>query len=452
MMAVSILTTAAGGHAMAQSGMLNGQYRHDLRDAIDAHLEKSLPRWFEIYKTCHENPELSLQEKESAARLAKLFREAGIEVTEGVGGHGVGGVLKNGGGPTVLIRGDMDALPIIEETGLPYASKVKVELGDGSHVGVMHACGHDMHQTVLAGTAQTLFALKDRWKGTVVFIAQPAEEIGTGARMMIEDGLFDRFPRPDCCIALHVNHEMKTGTVGYTSGWVWANVDSVDITIFGKGGHGAFPHGAVDPIVTAAQVVNALQTIVSRRLNPLDNAVVTVGSIHAGTKHNIIPATAQLQVTVRTFTDEVRKEVLDSIRRITVETAKANGCPREPRVVVRDDEFTPAAYNDPELAAKSAEVFRRVIGEENVFERPASMGGEDFGRFARHLGVPGFMFVLGVVDEDRFEAAKKPGAEPLPTVHSAKFRTDPLPTIRTGVSCMTHLALSLLEPASEPRR
>ncbi len=414
------------------------------RSAVNRFVQANENRWLELYKTCHAAPELSSHEQESSARLARLFRDAGIAVTENVGGYGVVGLLKNGDGPTVLIRGDMDALPIVEETGLPFASKVKVELGDGSHVGVMHACGHDMHMTILAATAQSLAELKDHWKGTALFVAQPAEEIGQGARLMIEDGLFKRFPKPDQCIALHVSHELKTGTVGYTPGWVWANVDSVDIFIHGKGGHGAYPHGSVDPIVTAAQTILALQTIVSRRLNPLDRAVVTVGSVHAGTKHNIIPDTATLQLTVRTFTDDVRTQVLDSIRQIATDTAKAAGCPKPPEVVVRNADHTPASFNDPELASHAVNLFRQILGDENVLERPPSMGGEDFGRFAKTAGVPGFMFVLGVVEPERFASSQRPGGDPLPTVHSAKFQTDPEPTIRTGVRCMTNLAISLL--------
>lgn len=411
---------------------------------VDKQIVKSLKTWIDRYKTCHTHPELSNQEKESSARVADAFKKLGFDVITNIGGYGVAGVLKNGDGPTLLIRGDLDALPIVEETGLPFASTVKIELGDGSHVGVMHACGHDMHQTILVATAQTLDALKDQWKGTVVFIAQPAEETGEGARRMIEDGLFKKVPKPDDCIALHVSHELESGTVGYTPGWVWANVDSVDITIHGKGGHGAYPHAAIDPIVTAAQVIIELQTIVSRRINPLDQAVVTVGSIHAGTKHNVIPDEAKLQLTVRSFTDSVRKELLDSIKRITVETSRAMGCPRDPDVVVRDREFTPAAYNDPKLTAHAVEVFQRLIGEKNVLQRPPSMGGEDFGVYAKTLGVPGFMFVLGVVEPGRFEASQKPGGAPLPTVHSAKFQIDIEPTLRTGVRCMTSLALSLL--------
>lgn len=417
----------------------------ELAAAIEQHVDKSMAAWLDLYRTCHRNPELSLHEKESAGRIAKLFTEAGIDVTPNVGGFGVVGVLANGAGPTILIRGDMDALPIAEESGLPYASKVTFTKPDGSTVGVMHACGHDMHQTILVGTAQTLAAMKHHWSGTVVFIAQPAEEIGQGARMMIEAGLFERFPLPAGCIALHVSHELKVGTVGCTSGWAFANVDSVDITIYGKGGHGAYPHATVDPIVTASQLVLALQTIVSRQIDPRDPAVVTVGSFHAGTKHNVIGDEAKLQLTVRSYTDEVRQAVLDSIRRMAVDIARSAGCPKPPKVELLEGDFTPAAYNDPELTAAGVAVFRRLVGSENVIERRPAMGGEDFGRYARHLGARGFMFWVGVVDESRFKAAQRPGGPPLPSVHSARFRIEPEPTIRTGVRCMTGLALSLLD-------
>jgi len=412
---------------------------------IDRHVNGSVSRWIEFYKTCHSHPELSLYEEQSAARLAKVFDEAGMAVTRGVGGHGVVGVLANGQGPTLMIRGDMDALPVLEETGLPYASKVTFAKPDGSIVGVMHACGHDMHQTVLAGTAKTLAAMKDHWAGTIVFVAQPAEEIGQGARMMIEDGLFKRFPRPDRCIALHVSHQLKVGTVGYTSGWAFGNVDSVNITIYGKGGHGSAPHTTVDPIVTAAQVVLALQTIVSRRINPRDAAVVTVGSIHAGSKHNIISNEAHLQLTVRSYEDEVRKTLLDAIRQITTDIARSARCPKPPKVEILENDFTPASYNDPEFTAMGVEVFQQLLGADNTIEQPPTMGGEDFGRYAKHLDVPGFMFWLGAVDEQRFAASQVPGGEPLPSTHSAKFRVEPEPAIRTGVRSMSALALSLLK-------
>jgi len=417
----------------------------DRVDMLNRHVEESLADWLAFYKLSHTHPELSLHESQSAARVAQRFESAGIKVTKGVGGHGVVGVLTNGTGPTVLVRGDMDALPITEETGLPYASKVVHTRPDGSKVGVMHACGHDMHQTVLVATAETLAAMKDRWRGTVVFVAQPAEEIGRGSRSMIESGLFERFPVPDHCLALHVSHELQAGTIGYTSGWAFANVDSVDITIHGRGGHGAQPHTTIDPIVTASQLVLALQTIVSRRVDPRDTAVVTVGSIHAGTKHNIIPNEAKLQLTVRSYTDEVRKKLLDSIRQITEDTCKAAGCSTPPDIRVIDEDFTPASFNDPTLSEATAAVFRQILGEKNTIVRRPSMGGEDFGRYARHLEKPGFMFWLGVVDKPRFDAAQRPGGPSLPPVHSSKFRTDPEPTIRTGVRCMTAATLNLLK-------
>jgi len=395
-------------------------------------------------KDLHAHPELSLQEKESAGKVARFLEACGYATTRNVGGYGVVGVLANGPGPTVLIRGDMDALPVTEETDLPYRSRVRVPGPDGRPVGVMHACGHDIHQTYLVGTAQLLAELRDSWSGTVVAIAQPAEEIGQGARMMIDAGLFERFPRPDYCLGLHVAGDQPAGEIGYTSGWAMANVDSVDITIYGRGGHGSRPSQTVDPVVTAAQVVVALQTVVSRRLDPIQPGVITVGSIHAGSKHNIIPDEAKLQLTVRSYTDETRKVLLDGIREITIHTCRAMGCPRAPEVVVRDDQFTPAGYNDPALTAALVEVMRKVIGPQNIVERPARMGGEDFGRYARHLNVPGFMFWLGSVNKERFEASRQPGAPALPPLHSSKYVSDPAPTIETGVRCMTSSALALL--------
>jgi len=264
---------------------------------------------------------------------------------------------------------------------------------------------------------------------------------------MIKAGLFDKVGKPDACIALHVTGELESGTVGLRAGWAYANVDSVDITIHGRGGHGARPHESIDPIVAGSQVVMALQTIVSRRMNPSDPSVVTVGSFHAGTKHNIIPNEAKLQLTVRSYTDDARKKLLDSIRQITIDTCKAAGCTVPPEVVIRENEFTPACYNDPALAESARGVFAKLLGADHVFERPASMGAEDFGQFAQTSGAPGFMFELGVVDEPRFAASKKPGSPPLPGLHSATFQVDPPTTLATGVRCMTTLALSLLGPA-----
>ena len=420
------------------------EYRADLASTINQLTERDLDELLEFYRDRHANPELSLQEEESAKRVAQRLSSSGYAVTPGVGGHGVVGVLANGSGPTVLIRGDMDALPITEETNLPYRSTVTAIGTDGRPVGVMHACGHDIHMTYLVGTVAVLAETRDHWSGTVVIIAQPSEEIGRGALAMIQDGLFERFPRPDYCLSLHVSSDHPAGTIGYTSGWAMANVDSVDITIHGRGGHGSRPSVTIDPVVAAAQVIVALQTIVSRRVEPIEPAVITVGSVHGGSKHNIIPAEAKLQLTVRSYTDQTRKILLDGIREVTVSTCRAMGCTKDPDVVVREDEFTPAGYNDPALTAAAVEVMRKTIGAEQVSAVPARMGGEDFGRYARHLGVPGFMFWLGSVKLEVFEAAQA-GGPPLPPLHSSTYLPDPAPTISTGVRCMASIALALLD-------
>jgi hippurate hydrolase len=358
------------------------------------------------------------------------------------------GILKNGEGPTILLRGDMDALPLAEETGLPYASKIQVKRDDGQTVGVMHACGHDIHQTVLVGTAELLAKLKERWRGKVMIVAQPAEEIGMGARAMINDGLFERFDKPDACVALHVSANHPAGVVAYTPGWALANVDSVDITIFGRGGHGSRPHEAIDPIVMAGHVITALQTIVSRRINPNDPAVITVGSIHAGSKHNIIPDTAVLQITVRSYEDRTREILLSGIREVTTNTCRALGAPRDPEIKIREDEFTPSTYNDPALSAAAAEVLKQALGEEKVTQEQPVMGGEDFSEYSRRSKAPGFIFWLGSVSRDRYDASKQPGAPPLPSLHSNKYYPDPKPTIDAGLTALGSLALSLLGPAS----
>lgn len=429
--------------ANAESGALT----RSLQSRIDACLDTYLDEWLGFYKESHSNPELSNDEVESATRVADAMHAAGLEVTREIGGHGVVGVIRNGEGPVVLIRGDMDALPITEETGLPYASRKKVTRTDGTRSGVMHACGHDVHQTVLVATARSLSVLRDHWRGTAVFVAQPAEEIGQGARRMLEAGLYSKFPKPDNCIALHCAADLPAGKVGFTPGWALANVDSVNITIHGRGGHGAYPHKAVDPIVTGAQLVLALQTIVSRRVDPREAAVVTVGSFHAGTKHNVIPDAADLQLTVRSYGEDTRRLLLDSIRQIATDVCKAAGCPQPPTVTVLDDDYTPATFNDPALAKHAGEVFRDVLGRDNVVDLQPVMGGEDFGRFAPAAGSRGFIFWLGIVEPSRWAAAQQTGAAPLPPLHSSKLTVDPAPTIRTGVKSMTSLALSLLEPA-----
>ncbi len=421
------------------------RYRDDLASAVDRSADAQASDLLSFYKDLHTHPELSEQEIQSARKIAAWLEALGFSVTTGVGGTGVVGLLDNGPGPMVLIRGDMDALPIKEETALPYRSQVQVEREDGSTVGVMHACGHDIHQTCLVGTAKALTQLRSQWRGRLMVIAQPAEETGKGARMMLEDGLFDRFGRPDYCIALHVSAGHPAGVVSYTPGWALANVDSVDVTIYGRGGHGSRPNETVDPVVIASHVVVALQTIVSRRVHPREPAVITVGSIHAGSKHNIISNEAKLQITVRSYADETRKLLLDSIAEVTINTARALGAERDPIVAFREEEFTPSTFNDPALTEAAAGVFRAVLGDERVVEQDAVMGGEDFGRFPQALDRPGLIFWLGSVRRDIYDASQKPDGSPLPSLHSSKYFPDPAPTIKTGVRCLTSLALSLLE-------
>lgn len=395
-----------------------------------------------LYKQLHANPELSLREAKTSARLARELREIGFDVTENVGGYGVVGVLKNGDGPTVMVRTDMDALPVAERTGLPYASKVRTRDKNENEVGVMHACGHDMHMTCWVGAARVLAGLKDRWKGTLVFIGQPAEEIGSGARMMLEAGLFKKFPRPDYAFALHCAHNLPYGSLAYTEGLAMANVDSVDIIVHGKGGHGAAPHTTIDPIVLAARIVLDLQTLVSRENNPVDPAVVTVGSIHGGSKHNIIPSEVRMQLTVRSTKDSVRKHLLAGIKRIAEAAANGAGAP-PPEVKVNPAEFTPALHNDPELTRKTAALFREILGADKVTSRPPMMGGEDFSRYGRDR-VPICMFWLGTIDPKRIAESQREDAKPLPSLHSDLYAPVPEPAIKTGVLAMSMAVLNVL--------
>jgi amidohydrolase len=412
-------------------------------EIASAWLDEHLDGLVEFYRELHAHPELSLHERDTAARVATRLRKAGFAVTEGVGGHGVVAVLENGKGPRLMIRGDMDGLPVVEDTGLPYASKVRVSQEDGSEVGVMHACGHDVHMANLVGTARLLAGARDRWSGTLLIVAQPAEELGRGALNMLADDLFERFGRPDQTLALHVESELPAGSVGYVSGWAMANVDSVDIVIHGRGGHGARPHMAADPIVTASYLVTALQTLVSRRLDPQSPGVVTVGSIHAGTKHNVIPDDARLQLTVRSYSDDDRRLLIDGIRQLANDVCLSFRCARPPEVTIKD-EYTPAVYNDPALTARAVDLFVRTLGAENVIERNPSMGGEDFGRYARALEVPGLLYRLGVVDRKAWNRHQKKGGAPFPSLHSSRFAPQARPALATGVRSMSALALDLL--------
>ena len=405
-----------------------------------AGLDALYPDLRNLYVDLHQNPELSFHEEKTAARLAERLRALGFEVTTGIAGTGVVGLLKNGAGPTVMIRTDLDALPVEEKTGLPYASKITTKDNSGATVPVMHACGHDVHMSSWIGTATLLSKARDRWRGTLMMVGQPAEEMGGGARKMLAAGLFTKFPKPDFAIAFHDDAEMAAGQIAGVPGYALANVDSVDVTIYGKGGHGAYPHRTVDPIVIAARTVVALQTIVGRENNPLDPAVVTVGSIHGGTKHNVIPDEVKLQLTVRSYKDDVRKHLLEAIARIAKGEAAAAGAPREPKIEIVDG--TPAVYNDPALTKRLSAMLARSLGAARVEERGPVMGAEDFSEYGR-AGVPSAILWVGAVERKKYDAAKASGAT-LPSLHSSEFAPDPEPTIKAGVTAMTLSALELL--------
>ncbi len=404
------------------------------------------PYLWKLYRHLHTHPELSFHEKSTAERMMKELRAVGFTVTGNVGGHGIVGVLRNGKGPTIMLRTDLDALPVVEQTGLAYASTVKVKDDDGNEVGAMHACGHDIHMTVFVGTARTMARNRNRWSGTLVMVGQPAEEKGAGAREMLADGLFKRFPRPDKAVALHCAAALPAGHIGVTEGFALANVDSVDVVVHGVGGHGAYPHTTKDPVVVAAEIIVALQTLVSREISPLEPAVVTVGSIHGGTKHNIISNKVKMQLTCRSYTDEVRAKIIAGIKRIARGVAVAMGLPEDmmPEVTVLQ-EFTPATYNDPALTKQVARVCRSVVGESKVTAKKPVMGGEDFSRYGRvSPRIPICMYWLGVVDPAVWKKSQDEGTT-LPSLHSPFFKPLPEPTIRAGVKCMSAIALDLLK-------
>ena len=401
----------------------------------------------QLYRHLHANPELSFHESKTSERIQQELRTIGYEVTGSFGGHGLVGVLRNGSGPTVMIRTDLDALPVTERTGLDYASHVKTKDDQGNEVGVMHACGHDIHMTCFVGTARLLSQLKDRWRGTVIMIGQPAEERGGGAKAMLEAGLFQKFPKPDYVLALHDAALLEAGKIGMTEGPALAGTSSVDVTIRGVSGHGAWSYTTKDPIVLAAQVVLGLQTIVSREMRAIDPAVVTVGSIHGGTKHNIIPDEVLLQLTIRFFSDAVRSQLLASIERIVKGMAQAAGVPpgREPVVEVRQGESIGPTVNHPELTRRLGAVIAMAVGKNNVVPFDPVMGGEDFGYFGRTPeSIPICIFWLGAVSREKIEGSQKPGGKPLPSLHSNLYAPTPDPTIKTGVKAMTAAALDLL--------
>ena len=417
--------------------------------------DAELPSLLAIYKDIHSHPELSGHEERTASIVAKELRAAGCQVTEHLGkyenanlkGYGVVGVMKNGDGPTVLVRTDMDALPVEEDTGLPYASAVVSKNDEGKDVHVMHACGHDAHIAIFIGTARAVAKLKDQWHGTIVFVGQPAEELGTGARALLNDGLYDRFGKPNFALGFHDKADVEAGHIAVTEGYTSANVDSVDVTVRGVGGHGGYPHKTKDPVVLAAEIINAWQTIVSRENNPLDPIVITVGSIHGGTKHNIIPDEVKMQITVRTYKSKVRERVLADIDRIAKGCAAAAGIPAElaPIVSVPKDLVALAAYNNPELTKRLVAVWKKSLGDENVEIVDPTMGGDDFSEYSLpDYSIPAVYFHFGAVEPAKIAEYKQGGKE-LPTLHSSKFAPVPEPTIRTGVIGMVTAVLDLMK-------
>jgi hippurate hydrolase len=394
-----------------------------------------------LYTHLHSHPELSYQEVETSRRMAQELRQAGARVTAGVGKLGVVGVIKSGPGPVVLVRTDMDALPVVERTGLPYASKVRTRDKEGRDVGVMHACGHDMHMCCFIGTARWLAEHRDRWSGTVVMVAQPAEEAVGGARNMMGDGLYTRFPKPDFALALHCHANELAGDVGYKAGPLLASSTSLAVTIHGKGGHGAWPHRTVDPIVLAAVAILDFQTIVSREVEPIQPAVVTVGSIQGGTKHNIIPDEVKLQVTLRAFSEKVRLQLIEGIERRVKALAEAH---KAPAPTVKIEEYTPATINRPELVERVVPSLAKALGAEHVKRTEQVMGAEDFALYAQG-NVPIMMFWLGTMSPERVAAARAKGTD-LPALHSALYYPEPEPGLATGIKAMTSAVMGLLPP------
>ena len=419
-------------------------FSFNIKNEFKSYLEKDIPYLKNLYLDIHQNPEISLMEKETSIKLADELKKIGFDVTENFGGYGIVGVYKNGNGPTILYRTDMDALPMEEKTELPYASKVITKNFDGNDVGTMHSCGHDMHMTVWTGTARALVERKDDWNGTIIMIGQPAEEIGAGAAMMLKEGLFEKFPVPNYGIALHSSPTIPSGKVGFGKGYIMANTESVDIKVYGQGAHGASPHMSIDPIVTASVIIMELQTIVSRNINPLDDAVITVGSIKGGTKHNIIPDEVDLQLTIRTYKEEVRNLIHKRIKEICNGVASSMGLEKSrwPNVVIPDT-FTPANYNDEKLVDIMKKVSISAIGDENVIVSEPQMVGEDFARYGNtDHDIPTVMYWLGTVPKERIEKYNL-GEYALPALHSPFYYPEIENSIRTGVLVSTESLIEL---------
>ena len=383
-----------------------------------------------LYIDLHQHPELAFQEVQTAAKLAARVRALGFDVVTGVGKTGIVAVMKNGPGPTVMLRTELDALPVAEKTGLPFASTVVAKNAAGETIPVMHACGHDLHMAAWAGTARLMAGHRDRWRGTLVLVGQPAEEGGAGAKAMLSDGLFTRFPRPEFALSLHDDDTMPAGTIGYRPGLFRAMSDNVSIVVHGRGGHAAMPHNTVDPVILASRIVIALQTIVSRENNPIDPVVITVGSIHGGTQGNIIPDEVRLQLSVRTFTAEVRSRTLAALRRVVRAEADAAAAPREPQVIVTPSSEAPV-INDSQLTLRLANRLKEVLGEANVVEMPPKMTAEDFAEYGR-AGVRSTLLHIGAVDPVRLTVARQTGI-PVPAPHSPEWAPDRETTLKAAV-------------------
>lgn len=413
---------------------------------IASTIRADMPGLMTLYRDLHMHPELSEQEVQTSAKLAARAKAMGFTVTEKVAGTGVVAAMKNGPGPVLMIRADMDGLPVVEQTGLPFASKVKATTGDGIESGVMHACGHDTHMTAWIETAKLMSSMKDKWSGTLVMILQPAEETGKGARMMLEAGLFTKFPHPAYALAFHDAANLEAGKISYTPGYALANVDSVDVVVKGIGGHGAYPHTVKDPIVLGARIVMALQTLVSREQDPQDPAVVTVGSFRAGAKHNVVPDEATLLITVRSYSDATRKKLLDGIARIARGEAIAAGMPEDKMPVVTvKDEFTPSTFNPPEFAEQMAGVLKAHFPADQVEKAPAVMGGEDFGRFWRaDNALKSFIFWVGGVPSANIARAAK-GEMTLSSLHSPFWAPEAEKVVPVAAEAMTVLALDIMK-------
>lgn len=419
--------------------------RDNLNEKILGLIYNETDQYRNIYIDLHKNPELSFMEFETSRKMAEELKSIGFEVTSGVGGNGVVGIFKNGEGKVIMLRTDMDALPVIENTGLDFSSKVLMKDASGNESPAMHACGHDLHMTVWLGTLRTLVALKNEWKGTIVAVAQPAEEVSGGSIAMIRDSLFQKFPKPDLALCYHVSAELPAGTIGYFPGPVFAGVNSAEITVYGRGGHGALPHTTIDPIVLSARIILDIQTIVSREINPVKPAVVTVGAIHGGTKSNIIPDEVKMLLTLRFFDEAVYKQIREALIRITKGDAIAAGMPEDKMPLVEfGNQYTPPVVNDKDLVLMSIKYMKGILGNENVTIVDPAMVAEDFGKYGRtEEKIPIALFWLGGVNKNKFLEHIEKGTF-IPPLHNSSFAPDFDPAFICGVSAMTRTVIDLM--------